>query len=91
MSYTSSPYPEDYPSRTVFKGVNIYNVVPNRYPYMYDQHPVNSLYSSNSRVTPKPFPYTNRPASEHQVFGKPVVYNSLLDDRNLRPAYTFYL
>lgn len=44
MPYTSSPYPEDYPTRDVYKGINIYNTIPNRYPYMYDRQPFPGLY-----------------------------------------------
>ena len=44
MPYTSSPFPEDYPTRDVYKGINIYNTIPNRHPYMYDRQPFPSLY-----------------------------------------------
>jgi len=109
MTYVPSPYPEDYPTRDVFKGVNIYTTVPNRYPYMYDRQPYPSLYYNDTnpnfiasanpllaqhqmraRSTPKVFPYTNRPWPDYTIYGKPECYESLLDDRNLRPAYSFY-
>lgn len=89
-NYTSSPHPEDYPTRLKYRGINIYNVVPNRYPYMYDIQPYPTLYTSNARVTPKPFPYTNRPWKESFHYGTPQKYVGLIDDLNLRPAYTFY-
>src|SRR3989344_4714153 len=109
MTYVPSPYPEDYPTRDVFKGVNIYTTVPNRYPYMYDRQPYPSLYYNDTnpnfiasanpllaqhqmraRSTPKVFPYTNRPWPDYTIYGKPECYESLLDDRNLRPAYSFH-
>lgn len=88
--YRSSPYPEDYPMRQKFKGVSRYCAAPNRYPYMYDQQPVNSLYGPCRRLNAKPFPYTNRPWTESFHYGPTQEYVSLLDDLNLRPAYTFY-
>ncbi len=90
MPYTTSPYPEDYSTRAVYKGINIYNKIPNRYPYMYDIQPLHSLYAGVARRTPKPFPYTNRPWTESTVYASPQYYESLLDAQNLRPAYTFY-
>lgn len=91
-----SPYPEDYSVRDVFKGVNIYTSIPNRYPYMYDRQPFPALYYNDRsriiapRITPKVFPYTNRPWTDNIVYHSPKVYNGLIDDRNLRPMYVFY-
>lgn len=110
MPYTASPFPEDYPTRDVFKGINIYNTIPNRYPYMYDRQPFPGLYYNDEppchkkrqwkgcrepfgepiRRTPKVFPYTNRPWLESTVYTSPKYYESLLDNLDLRPAYTFY-
>lgn len=114
--YSPSPYPENYKTRDVYKGINIYGSIPNRYPYMYDRQPYPGLYYNDSipnnskRVvfnsecpqqkfldknekttrTPMVFPYTNRPWPDYTVFGKPEYYESLLDNLDLRPAYTFY-
>lgn len=104
MTYRPSSEPEDYPSRTVYKGINIYNTIPNRFPYMYDQQPYPSLYYDNtipngypknfpgetSRITPKVWPYTNRPTPDYTIYTAPQYYESLLVDRNLIPSYTFY-
>ena len=87
---TTSPYPEHYPTRDKYKGINIYNTIPNRYTYMYDRQPFPSLYYGVARRTPKPFPYTNRPWTEYTTYSRSQYYESLLDDMNLRPAYTFY-
>ncbi len=98
MPYTASPFPEDYPTRDVYKGINIYNTIPNRHPYMYDRQPFPGLYYNDQapcdknpiRRTPKVFPYTNRPWLESTVYAPPQHYESLLDAQNLRPEYTFY-
>lgn len=94
---TPSPYPEDYPYRDKYIGVNIYTNTPNRYPYMYDRQTFPGLYYPDTdpqtgfpMKTPKVFPYTNRPWRESTIYTTPVAYESLLDDLNLRPAYTFY-
>jgi hypothetical protein len=97
---TASPFPEDYKTRGVYKGINIYTPTPNRYPYMYDVQPFDSAYQCCSsdprqifgpRITPIAFPYRNRPWLDYTVYSKkPIVYQSLLDDRDLRPAYVFY-
>ena len=90
--YRPSPYPENYSTRDVFKGVNIYTNTPNRYPYMWDRQPFPSLYynSPNQKITPKVFPYTNRPWDDYTIYSKPEYYEGLLQDRDLIPAYTFY-
>ena len=89
--FSPSPYPEHYPTRDVYKGININNTIPNRYPYMYDRQPFPSLYyEGNYRITPKVFPYTNRPWVDYSIYTKPIKYESLIENLNLIPAYTFY-
>lgn len=92
-----SPYPEDYPTRVLYKGINIYNTIPNRYPYKYDRQPYPSLYYDDinqcgvrARSTPKVFPFTNRPWPDYTIYGKPQYYQGLIPNLNLVPAYTFY-
>lgn len=105
--YRASPYPDDYPKTQIaFNGINIYDGrMPNRYRFMYESRPYQTFYNRdagvivgqcpNNRVgteiTPKAFPYTDRPTKDYMVYGAPIVYKSLLDDMGLRTAHTFYL
>jgi hypothetical protein len=110
-SYYSSAYPSDYPKvEKVFKGINIYNKVPNVYNYSYEIRPYQTFYNRDSgtlignpnkcsvrtEITAKPYPYTNRPTPNYDSYSrgdqpkKIIIYQSLIDDLNLRPAYTFY-
>ena len=94
--YAISPYPEDHPYRVRYRGINIYNKKPNEYKFDYSIQTFPGLYYNDVKdghrllSTPKVYPYTNRPWKESIVYTDPVYYESLLDNMQLRPAYTFY-
>lgn len=56
-------------SQLFYKGISPYTNIPNRYPYLHDVRPVNTLYGSPGVVTrlsgfvkhSKPYPLTDRP------------------------------
>ena len=53
-----------YETSLHYRGISHDNIMPNRYPYLYQARPVNTLYSSCRRRATKPYPYTDRPPAE---------------------------
>ena len=65
-----------------YKGISHLPTSPNRYPYLYDVRPYNTLYGPE--MSSKPFPYTNRPRAEYPMCSGFTPYTNLLDYCKLR-------
>jgi hypothetical protein len=77
----NSSDPSDYPHAYYFSGVSQISNTPNRYPYIYKQRPINTLYSSDTYKVNKPFPFTDRgrPAEKQIWSGVSLKYENLID------------
>lgn len=70
--------PKPQPSVDLFyRGISHQAVKPNRYPYIYEARPHNTLYGPYR--SSKPFPYTNRPRETYPVCKGYIPYTNLLD------------
>lgn len=65
-----------------YRGISTLQKCPNRYPYMYERRPNNTLY--NPKMSSKPFPYTNRPRTEYPTGVGYIPYTNILDYCTLR-------
>ena len=87
----------------VYKGINIYNTIPNRYQYSFDTQVFPGLYYQTETerrsdatgipatdITPQIFPYTNRGGRYNIQYTNPKIYESLITNLNLHNPLTFY-
>lgn len=90
-------------ANSVYKGININNTIPNRYPYMFDTEIFPGLYYETgsekesdrsgyptTNITPMIYPVTNRNLPFYTEYTRPIIYESLLDAQNLRPDFTTF-
>lgn len=70
-----------------YRGISHINTKPNRYPYVYEARPSNTLYGPYK--SSKPFPYTNRPRTRYPVCKGYIPYTNLLDDCGLRKGEVY--
>jgi hypothetical protein len=75
---------EDNATETVlfYKGISQIQKCPNRYPYIYEARPYNTLYGPE--MSSKPFPYTNRKRVEYPTCIGYRPYTNILDYCRLR-------